>query len=498
MRRSASNPHRMVAWSAICCGFFFPYAAWSQSDKLPVDFTSAIKPLLESKCYECHGPMLRSGGVRFDERAGVASGGYSQKPLLGGTLQTNEIYLRVTSDDPSYRMPKGKPPLSTGELDLVRRWVEAGTPWPVDPGPNPGGAGNGQWLNREAWLDYSDRWLTEVPGLVHWLCVMLVLQFGLLFTERYKRAVKQERPWTTSSRLRWLKPLQHVGVTHYLLLVSTMGLILSVQVICGMQFQRQRLEKSLAELRSIIPQAGVQSTFTVYGNPPIPKRPSHPPRLSGIYYRGNCERSPQLFNGGNYRTATLHVSLIDKRGHTLKHGDRVSRNGLSIRFELERAVGTTEDLFGDGIVKGVFLTRQVLTETGAQMTEPVERIKVIKPGWKWEATFPLRGPHDEFETVMSGLIYVYQGAIERDRARGTLHYGIKYNLRLKDLALEPQSEVWLGSLFWSQTLQSPHEGQVPLSEWFNDHPIPEITGKNSTDPKLLGIPEHLKKPGPKD
>jgi hypothetical protein len=33
-----------------------------------------------------------------------------------------------------------------------------------------------------------------------------------------------------------------------------------------------------------------------------------------------------------------------------------------------------------------------------------------------------------------------------------------------------------------------------LKEWFDDQPIPEITGKNSTDPKLLGIPEHLPKP----
>lgn len=487
----------MIVILAICGGGLVPCDAWAQSAPASkIDFAAHIKPILHAKCVECHGPTMTSGGVRFDRRAGVAAGGYSQHPLLGGTLETNEIYRRIDSKDPSYRMPKGKPALSPAEVALFRRWVAAGTPWPADPLSEEELVARRQWVSREAWLDYGDRWLNEVPGLIPWLCVMLVLQVGLLCIERYKQAAQRGTNWTTLPRWRWLNPLRRIGVTQYLLIVSLMTLVLSWQIIWGMREQRRLLEKSVAESGRPAATGGPQNAFSIYGNPPVPFRPNHPPRLSGVYYRGNCERNVQLFNGGNYRTATLRVALIGPDGQTFQQGDVVPANGLSIRFELERAKGTTETLFGDSISRAVILTKQVLTENLTPVTEPIERVRVVQPEWKWEAIVPLKGPRDGDVTLMSGLIYVYHGAVDGDQARGTLHYGIKYDLKLKDLKLLPESEVWLGSLFWTSALENPISGKVPLKEWFDHQPIPEITGPNSTDPKLLGIPEHVQKQQP--
>ena len=56
------------------------------------------------------------------------------------------------------------------------------------------------------------------------------------------------------------------------------------------------------------------ATFSDHGKPPIPGKPPIAPTLSATYYRGNDERSPKLFNGGNYRTATFHLSVRDDRG----------------------------------------------------------------------------------------------------------------------------------------------------------------------------------------
>lgn len=495
----AASPWRpscrsLVALLIVACGLCLPSVAWSQSPPVEMDFETEIKPIFAARCYECHGQSAQAGGVRFDQRASVAAKGYSQELLLGGTLATNEIYRRVASQDASYRMPKGQPPLTSRELALVRRWVEAGTPWPMEQSV---AAAAGQWWNREVWLQYAERWVKEVPGLVAWLSVMLVLQCCLLLVERYKNAARQGKPWTTQRWTRPLAPLRHAGLVHYLFIVTLMGLVLSLQVMSGMRIQQRSLEQSILELRRAMPAASHQSTASVYGSPPIPIRPAHPPRLSGTYYRGNCERSPQLFNGGNYRTATLHLSLIDAQGKVLQPGDRVEPNGLSVRFELERAQGTTEMLFGESIARGVFLTTQSLKETLSPVTSPCVMMRVTKPGWKWEATFPLNGPPDAQTTSLSGLVYVYQGTIEGDRARGSVHYGIKYDLRLQDRTLQPESDLWLGSLFWSPNLETPQQGKVPLKEWFDINPIPEITGQNSTDPKLLGIPEHQKQDTPK-
>ena len=35
--------------------------------------------------------------------------------------------------------------------------------------------------------------------------------------------------------------------------------------------------------------------------------------------------------------------------------------------------------------------------------------------------------------------------------------------------------------------------RVPMSEWFSHEPIPVLPGENTTDPELLGLPEHQAK-----
>lgn len=480
------QPTRAVL--AVVCGFWIPHFAWAQPATPSVDFKGQIQPILETHCHRCHGPSMRSGGVRLDRRDDVIAKGYSQSPLVGGTLQTNEIYRRVASKDVAYRMPKGEPPLSDQQIGLIRQWVEAGAQWPEDSAVLAKSAAE-SWFSQEAWLMYGERWVNEVPGFIPWLCVMLVLQLGLLMVERYKQAVRSARPWTDGPRARWLRPFRHFNVWHFVLIDLLMAVVLLLEVQAGLQAKTRQLEQTVVQLNQAIVPPGPPTTLSIYGNPPIPIRPNHPPRLSGTYYRGNCERNEKLFNGGNYRTATLRVSLIDAQGHEVKYGDRVAANSLAIRFELERALGTTDALYGESISKGVFLTRQPLTEKFAKITEPIASVRVIKPGWKWEAVVPLKGPSDEYVSIMSGMIYMYQGTVEQERARGTVHYGIKYDLHLNKLAMEPNSEVWVGNLFWTPTLEHPHRGQVPLKQWFDYEPIPEVTGPNSTDPKLLGIPQ---------
>lgn len=493
MRSATQFWYRIVAAALIVGSFCDAHLAHGQSTTPEtIDFATHIKPILVAKCYECHSPStLQGGGVRLDQAAQAKSGGYSQRPLLGGSLETNEIYRRITSTDPTYRMPKGKEPLSTEEIALIRRWVEAGTPWPDEKSAE---AVPSNWFNRDAWLAWGERWLNEVPGFVVWLCVLLALQLGFLFSERYKRAVKEQKPWTTKTPARWLSPLKSVGAAHYLLIVTAMGLILSLLVIVGMQSQLRDLKAAAAATH---PGGGGSiplNTYTVYGNPPKPARPIHPRRLSGTYYRGNCERNAELFNGGNYRTATLRVSLTDQQGKSLNYGDRVEADRIWVRFELERAKGTTEQLFGDAIEKSVFLTSQPLTTMMAALKNPVARVHVVRPGWSWEAKYPIEIRPNEPNQTVSGLVYAYQGTAEEKQARGTYHFGIQYSIHLKDHIVQPDSELWMGSLFWSPALEPPNHNRIPMTQWFNHDPIPEITGKNSTNPKLLGIPEHLQKP----
>ena len=47
----------------------------------------------------------------------------------------------------------------------------------------------------------------------------------------------------------------------------------------------------------------------------------------------------------------------------------------------------------------------------------------------------------------------------------------------------------MSAVYTNPRIAHPH--RVPWTEWFDHHPIPEITGPNSGDPKLLGVEEHL-------
>ena len=55
------------------------------------------------------------------------------------------------------------------------------------------------------------------------------------------------------------------------------------------------------------------------------------------------------------------------------------------------------------------------------------------------------------------------------------------------------SELWLGPILVPGNFQPPDPSKITLQEWLDIRPIPEIAGDNSTDPTLLGVPEHLSK-----
>jgi mono/diheme cytochrome c family protein len=44
----------------------------------PIDYDRQVRPILETNCYECHGPVqVPSGKLHLDSRAGLLEGGRS-------------------------------------------------------------------------------------------------------------------------------------------------------------------------------------------------------------------------------------------------------------------------------------------------------------------------------------------------------------------------------------------------------------------------------------
>lgn len=239
------------------------------------------------------------------------------------------------------------------------------------------------------------------------------------------------------------------------------------------------------------------ATFYDFGYPPVPKKPDVEPRLAGSFYRGNDERSPKLFNNGNYRTAKFNVAICDSDRNELQAGDNVEGKDLFLKFEIERPPFTPDFLYNPDMMNGMFLTAECDRFLGK--SEPVVDavgLTEIEPMQRWEALFRIRNSASSCCGQSRGTVYVcekylYQPKISfLPKARGgsRFHYGIRYDLNLKDNVVQNESDMYMGALYRTRKLPT---WRVPMTQWFSHEPIPELPGRNVSDPELLGITEHV-------
>jgi hypothetical protein len=230
---------------------------------------------------------------------------------------------------------------------------------------------------------------------------------------------------------------------------------------------------------------------TVFGSPPKPVRSDHPKQVAGTYYRGNCERNPELFNGGNYLTAIFRVHLADKDHHQLEVGQPVPPDGIFVYLEIERAPGTTDQLFSKEMIASVVITRNFYESPNTTLQETPVRLETLEPGKRWGAYVPIGKP--DATGRLNGVLYVYTGQIVNNDLHGSVHYGAQYALVVIDGKLAPDSDLWMDS-FGNHAFEAPRPpGKLPYREWFDYRPMPAITGENSQDPKLLGVDEYIQK-----
>jgi uncharacterized protein DUF1553/uncharacterized protein DUF1549/cytochrome c len=96
----------------------------------PVDFLRDIQPILQSTCYECHGPKKTKAHLRLDSRDGITKGGESGAIVVPGNSERSPIVRRLLGLDGEDRMPKDGDPLPGAQIALIRSWIDQGAVWP--------------------------------------------------------------------------------------------------------------------------------------------------------------------------------------------------------------------------------------------------------------------------------------------------------------------------------------------------------------------------------
>jgi cytochrome c553 len=92
-------------------------------------FETRVRPMLFSRCVQCHGPQRQSGGLRLDTRAGLFAGGGRGPALVPGKPEESRVVRAVSHRDPALRMPPSMP-IPAAEAEALQRWVRLGAPWP--------------------------------------------------------------------------------------------------------------------------------------------------------------------------------------------------------------------------------------------------------------------------------------------------------------------------------------------------------------------------------
>ncbi|MBS1824545.1 MAG: DUF1549 domain-containing protein, partial [Acidobacteria bacterium] len=99
-----------------------------------VDFTRQIHPLLVARCTACHTGEKAQGGLALNTRAEILRGGASGPALKPGSSASSLLIQRITGEKQP-RMPISGAPLTTAEIDLLRRWIDEGAKGPEGVAP---------------------------------------------------------------------------------------------------------------------------------------------------------------------------------------------------------------------------------------------------------------------------------------------------------------------------------------------------------------------------
>src|SRR6478752_1971243 len=90
-----------------------------------IDFEREIRPILESRCLECHSAEKRKGGLSLATYGDALDGGRNGAAIRPGksaqSLIVQRILGRITP-----QMPKDEDALTGAEVALLRRWIDEG------------------------------------------------------------------------------------------------------------------------------------------------------------------------------------------------------------------------------------------------------------------------------------------------------------------------------------------------------------------------------------
>ncbi|RPI82584.1 MAG: colicin uptake protein, partial [Planctomycetaceae bacterium] len=114
-----------LCWAALLLAMI-PAAA--SADEAFETYRRAVKPVLQRRCYSCHGALQQKAGLRLDTAKAILAGGDSGPGVVANDPAASLLIEKVTESDAALRMPPEGEPLTADEISALRAWIVAGAP----------------------------------------------------------------------------------------------------------------------------------------------------------------------------------------------------------------------------------------------------------------------------------------------------------------------------------------------------------------------------------
>ncbi|WP_254513514.1 PSD1 and planctomycete cytochrome C domain-containing protein [Anatilimnocola floriformis] len=120
----------MSRWTRILVAMVVVGNSISASADAP-NFSRDILPILSDNCFHCHGPdpKAREADLQLDTEAGALR--TEDAVIIPGKSADSKLYQRLISSDHDEVMPppKSNRKLTAAQIELVKRWIDAGAKW---------------------------------------------------------------------------------------------------------------------------------------------------------------------------------------------------------------------------------------------------------------------------------------------------------------------------------------------------------------------------------
>ncbi|MBI85697.1 MAG: hypothetical protein CMJ81_21085, partial [Planctomycetaceae bacterium] len=157
---------RLISSFLIIAAFFGSMSSAAESQSVEADFFERrVRPLLVSRCMDCHGDRTQENGLRLDSLDSLLAGGDSGPAIVPGDV-AGSLLAQAVRREGALQMPPEEA-LDARETAVLERWIGEGASWPETEGSKAGltsgPAGRSHW----AFQPVRD---PELPAIqnVHW------------------------------------------------------------------------------------------------------------------------------------------------------------------------------------------------------------------------------------------------------------------------------------------------------------------------------------------